>query len=599
MNRFKLIGTFLFVLLAVISCSDFLTQVPDDHLTLDEVFLERNTVEEFLANIYSRLPSESQRFVGGNSGPWTAASDEAEFVWSDYFENSMNIGSWDATTGHVNDVWSNYYRGIRSATYFMDNVDQCKTCDSDRIVRYKAEARALRAVFYYNLMRIYGPVVIFGNDVLPPDASLEEVQKARTPFDEGIDFVVTELDSAAANLPETPSNSDYYGRMTKPYLMGIKSNILLIAARPLFNGNTDYANLTNPDGTPLFSQQYDESKWERAASAAKEFIDQYVPGTFSLYRKNGPGGTFSPYLSCRDVVLDDWNSEIIMARPGASVDQYAKTPYHSGEASENRGSGGLGATQTIVDAYFMENGRPIDDPASGYQETGFTDFQAPYDDLERSTFNQWVNREPRFYVGITYNGSLWLNTQPQPIVTKTWYGGNSGREVGANDYTPTGYVVRKHKSVASESTNNTTIVMMRLAEIYLNYVEALNEYAPNNPDILEYLNHIRNRAGIPEYGPGGLDSPSSQAEMREAIRHERQVELAFENKRYLDTRQWKIAEETAGGPIYSMDINAQTEADFYNKVAFEERAFEMKHYLYPIPQNEININDELVQNPGW
>src|SRR5699024_10132771 len=158
------------------------------------------------------------------------------------------------------------------------------------------------------------------------------------------------------------------------------------------------------------------------------------------------------------------------------------------EASENTGSGGMGATQTMVDAYFMANGLPIDDPNSGYQETGFSTFQAPYDFEERRTFNQWVNREPRFYVGITYNGSLWLNTDPEPIVTKTWYQGNSGKQIGGNDFTRTGYIVRKNKGIGS---GNETIPMIRLAEIYLNYVEALNEYDPGNPDILEYLNKIR------------------------------------------------------------------------------------------------------------
>ncbi|MCW9706481.1 RagB/SusD family nutrient uptake outer membrane protein [Fodinibius salsisoli] len=597
MDSLKHLGTVLLLALIVGSCSDFLGQVPDDRLTLDQTFSEENTVEDFLADIYSRLPNDNQRWwTGGNNGPWTGASDEAEFVWSYYFQNSVNIGAWDATTGHVSEMWSNYYQGIRSATYFMQNVDQCRACDQGRIIRYKAEARALRAIFYYNLMKIYGPVVMFGNELLPPDASLDQVQKKRTPYDEGVDFVVNQLDSASIDLPATPPNNAYYGRMTKPYLQGIKSNLLLLAASPLYNGNTDYASLQNPDGTQLISQQYDESKWERAANAAKEFIDEYVPGTFSLYRKNGPDGQFSPYLSTRDVVLEDWNSEIIMARPGAGVDQYAKTPYHSGSASENRGAGGLGATQTIVDAYFMENGRPIDDPQSGYQESGFSDYQAPYDSEARRTYNPWTNREPRFYVGITYNGSQWLNTDPQPIITKTWYEGNSGKRIGGNDYTPTGYIVRKNVGVGS---GNTTIPMMRLAEIYLNYVEALNEYDPGNPDILEYLNRIRNRAGIPEYGSENLPAPSSQELMREAIRHERQVELAFEDKRYFDTRRWKIAEETAGGPKYGMDINATPESEFYNEVAFEERIFEQKHYLYPIPQDEVNIDANLVQNPGW
>src|SRR5699024_7336403 len=152
-------------------------------------------------------------------------------------------------------------------------------------------------------------------------------------------------------LPSVPPNNPYYGRITDAVVMAIKSKLLLLAASPQFNGNTEYANLTNPDGTQLINQQYDESKWKRAADAAKAFIDQFVPNTYQLYRVDGPDGEFSPYLSCRDVMLVSWNSEIIYARPGNSVDQYLLTPYHSGEASENTGSGGMGATQTMVDAY--------------------------------------------------------------------------------------------------------------------------------------------------------------------------------------------------------------------------------------------------------
>ncbi|HLR32139.1 MAG TPA: RagB/SusD family nutrient uptake outer membrane protein, partial [Fodinibius sp.] len=175
MNILKRVGIVLVIAVVGVSCSDYLSQVPDDRLTLDDAFQQRNHVLDFLANIYSRLPHDTQRFVGGNNGPWTGASDEAEFVWSDYYQNSVNIGAWDATTGHVSDVWSNYYRGVRAATYFMENVDQCGQCDQSRIIRYKAEARALRAIFYYELMRIFGPVVTFGNEYLAPDASLDEV----------------------------------------------------------------------------------------------------------------------------------------------------------------------------------------------------------------------------------------------------------------------------------------------------------------------------------------------------------------------------------------------------------------------------------------
>lgn len=141
--------------------------------------------------------------------------------------------------------------------------------------------------------------------------------------------------------------------------------------------------------------------------------------------------------------------------------------------------------------------------------------------------------------------------------------------------------------------------MLRLAEIYLDYAEALNEYDPGNPDILTYINLIRERAGIPEYGSVELEAPASQEAMREAIRKERRVELFLENTRYFDARRWKIAEDVFAGEMHGMDINARSEEDFYNVTTFETRVFRPQDYLWPIPQDELNANPTLVQNPGW
>lgn len=142
--------------------------------------------------------------------------------------------------------------------------------------------------------------------------------------------------------------------------------------------------------------------------------------------------------------------------------------------------------------------------------------------------------------------------------------------------------------------------MMRYAEILLNYAEALNEFSPGNADIVKYLNLIRERGGIPQYGTGAnaLPLPASQAEMREAIRNERRVELAFEHHRYFDTRRWKIAEQTEVGSMYGMNVDANPPA-FYTRTKFETRVFLKSYYLMPIPQTDINKNPNLVQNPYW
>ncbi|SFC20037.1 Starch-binding associating with outer membrane [Parapedobacter composti] len=597
----KLLKNIMIGLLAVNllgACSNYLDQVPDDRLTLEDIFKTRTNTERYLAMVYYRLPNEArQRFVATeNAGPWTAASDEGKYNWDFNYANNINFSTWNPTNSQVSNIWNNFYRGIRDASYFIEQIDDATEELSPAMkAQYKAEARALRAIFYYNLVRIYGPVIIL-YDMLPPDAPLADEQIPRSPLDDCIAYITQELEMAAANLSVTPINAEY-GRVTRGAALAYRAQALLLAASPLYNGNTDLAGFRNKDGTQLVSQSYDPAKWQIAADAAKEFIDEFVPNTYDLYRENGPSG-YDPYLSTRNVMTVDWNKEWIYARANSQNNtQYDRTPYHAGAPTEIRGGGALGVTQKMVDAYFTANGRSIDDPASGYLRDGFSEFQAPFDTRPRRTYNQWVNREPRFYVGVTYNNSLWLN-QPnadREYLTVMEFSGNSGRINSDSDVTPTGYIIRKNVHI---NGNDRGFVYIRLANVYLDYVEALNEYQPDHPDILTYLNLIRERAGIPAYGTEGLPVPSGQSAMRQAIRKERQVELAFENVRYFDIRRWKIAEQEMSGPFYGMNLAANGEA-FYERTQLEVRRFNQRDYFFPIPHDETLINLELVQNPGW
>jgi len=603
MKKYIYITFITFLTLAASCKKGFLDQVPNDRLTLDETFNNRATAEKFLNNVYSRIPDEyDQRNpnTGRDAGLWTGASDEAEYVWGFAQTNSMNIGNWDANSGFVNDYWNNFYKGIRSASFFMANIDKVTQDITPELkVQYKAEARALRAIYYFYLVRLYGPVVLLGEDVIAPDAPSESVRLPRNTFDECIRYITSELEATAAILPTTPSNDNNIGRITKPIALAYRAQALFLAASPLYNGNTDFAALKNKDGKQLISQTPDLGKWKTASNAYKAFITQFVPGIFNLYKKS-TNGVFDPYLSCRDVFLDNFNNEIIMSRIESAIGsrQYELTPYHSGKNSESRGSGGLGATQNQVDAFFMNNGKSIDDPTSGYQKTGYSNFKAPGSPDTASIYNQWVNREPRFYVNITYNGSTWLNTNNGKIITELYNNGNSGKATGGNDYTVTGYIVRKAMGLGNWNVNNRPVILYRLANVFLDYVEALNESTPGDPDILYYLNLIRERAGILTYGSANLPAPAGQAAMRDAIRKERRVELAFENVRYFDTRRWKIAEQTDNGPIYGLNITKNL-PDFLTVVPFETRVFTKRHYLFPIPSKDVNADDLMVQNPGW
>lgn len=605
----------LFVLFTLSACQkDFLDQVPDDRLTIEQVFQRRDLSEQYLANIYDHIHDGT--YVT-NSAPWIGLSDEGDVTYDrpGYLTFLMNVGNWNPASGYYDDhFYGHYYRGIRSATYFMEHIggNQQLLDESggeDVIRQWTAEARFLRAYFYFCLLKIYGPAIIVGDDLIPGDLQPDDPQLnlPRSSYDECVDYIVSELDLAAQSLPlHFTEQSDLdYGRATKALCMAVKSRLLLYAASPLYNGNQDYSDFKNPDGKQLINQQYSAVKWEKAAEAAKAVIDL---GIFDLYKKGNEAGEFDPLISYRDVFLDPWNEEIIFARIENNLSGWerALTPRLA------NGYCSTGPPQKMVDSYHMVNGlvpimgyqadgSPIINPESGYVEEGFSIADGKYT-LE-GTYNMWVNREPRFYASVNYNGAPWINTSEGIKRIETFYSGESGKR-GSWDYPRSGYFIRKNVHPNSNPRTSQYVkrpyVMFRYAEILLNYVEALNEYDPGNSDILLYLNMIRERAGIPQFGTGtsALPVPSGQDEMREKIWRERKIELAFEHLRYFDTRRWKVAEETDGGPFYGMNVDADPPA-FYKRTVFETRVFRKNYYLFPIPQSQMDRNTNMVQNPGW
>ncbi len=590
------------VLLVLGSCKKFLETVPDNILTIEDVFKTRTNVVRYLGNIYQALPNEfGQRFANfENAGVWTGASDEGKYTFDFVYSNNLNKSAWANNDGNVNGYWTSYYRAIRNATDFIQRIDGAtpEISVGEKTI-YKGEARALRAFYYFQLVRLYGPVVLLGDEVIPVAALPDEVKKPRAKFDDCIDFIVAQLDLAYTELPGT---APVAGKFTKGVVKAYKVQALMLAASPLFNGNSDYALLKNDDGTNLISQTYDPTKWAKAAAAAKAFITEFAPTTYDLFKVTDANPFNAAYLSCRDVIMQSWNKEWIFGRSNSRYDliRYDRTPFHAGQASQ-RGAGANGATQAQVDAYFMANGKTIADPTSGYVATGFSSFQAPpFTQPARNTFNQWANREPRFYVGITYSNSIWLypdQNTGNPIITNIEFSGNSGLAQSASDVSPTGYIIRKGVANTDDVRGN---LYLRLGQIYLDYAEALNESAPGDADILRYVNLIRERAGIPQYGAGvnPLPVPAGQADVRTAIRNERRSELAFENVRYFETRRWKIAEQTDAGPFFGLDRTKNGTA-FYTKTQLEVRTFRKRDYLYPIPADEVLRNPLLKQNTGW
>lgn len=575
-------------------CKKFLDQVPEDRITIEEVFRKKRPSEEYLANIYSYVNDEAN--VWGD-WPWVGNADEADITWSKYPIYDLNIGNM-AAGSVLFDKWGHFYNGIRSATYFMQHIDnnvEIRALDAQqRIDQYKAEARCLRAYFYFLLMRQYGPVAILGDTLIDPGAPAQDIQFPRSPFDVCVDYVVSELDKAAAELPLLPTANGQvsdleYGRMTKGIALAIKSRLLLYAASPLYNGNTEMATFKNIDGAQMISQTYDAQKWKRAADAAKAVIDLNL---YSLYKD--PGGDV--IKSLQGVFLNAWNSEQIFVRKANRLYEWDThcMPRQAG------GWCGIGPTQEQVDAYFMKDGLPINESPL-YSETGFTDVNGV------QVFNMYINREPRFYTDVTYQNSTFQGgNMSAPATISFFVSGPNGKNGHPTDYTRTGYLIRKNVGTQTNSGSGGNgrrqerpIILFRLAEIYLNYAEALNEYDPGNPDILTYLNLIRERAGIPQYGtgPDALPVPASQEEMREKIRAERRIELAYEGHRWFDIRRWKIAPQVMG-QMHGMDVNRDGN-DFYKRVVASTHLFRPAYYWFPISQYEMDRSRLFVQNPGW
>ncbi|MFL5745167.1 MAG: RagB/SusD family nutrient uptake outer membrane protein [Niastella sp.] len=311
------------------------------------------------------------------------------------------------------------------------------------------------------------------------------------------------------------------------------------------------------------------------------------------------------FQSYRDLFLTGWSTEGIWTR---AVTVYKTWENDAAPRAVNGTAfnAALAVPQQMVDKFRMINGKAINEAGSNYNENSFTaTAKAGY--YVAGTSNMYVNREPRFYNTITFNGAT------LPFVAKTgqtyvqfWPTGNSGNANGSETKFPrTGYLVRKHTNPARNLSNDNGNVArpamyIRLAELYLNYAEALNEAQPGHPDILIYLNKIRSRGGIPDLGPG-----LSQAEMRKQIQTERCIEMAYEGCRFFDIRRWKIAnapEGKQGGDFTGMNVldgNSLSDPAFYVKTRTSTRVWDNKYYIFPIPQSELNKNFVMVQAPGY
>lgn len=601
----------LFVVVWLSSCDDYLDKLPEGDMTVEEVFENYTTAKRWLANTYMHLPAELNYMCNLNDtwarNPFTAGCDEMEIAYGGAASHYLNNGSLNSSNSKtISPVWHECFMGIRKANIFLENIDNTPLPEEANAVEFtdairnqwKGEAYLLRAFAYYQLVRTYGPVPITDH-VLPTSGDYTTIK--RNTLEECIQFIVDDCDRAISLLP-VRFTGENVGRASGGAAMALKSRILLYAASPIYNGHDYFKNFTDDDGNHLFPISYDATKWSKAAAAALECITALEGAGHKLYTSKLPD-----YVrNYRGILQELYNDEWILWR---NVEWYNHLD-NCGTILSLKGFSILNPTQEMVDAYHMANGTapitgyasngvaPIINPASGYEETGYTTAEGDNGWSRAGIRKMYANREPRFYASINFAGQRWLNT-----TCDFWYTGKDGRRGAGSDYCKTGYLIAK---VINPEANPSTgagysrkaWLYLRLAEIYLNYAEAINE-AEGPAKAYQYVNKVRTRAGIPDLEPG-----LNKDQMREAIHRERRVELAFEGQRYWDVRRWGTAEITENRPIHCMNIMAGTHLQddaFYERVKCEDRVFDKKkHYWFPIPQSEIDITRRsLVQNPGW
>lgn len=601
------------------SCVDYLDKEPDTELTLPMVFEDKTRIEGWLANVYSHVPDPYWGYA--RKLGWDILSDDmtASERWRqwDWKVIPMLLGEWTPSTDWDGNYWARLPQLIREANIFIENVHPLpeQGISATEVTYMKAEMRFMIAYYYYLLSNTYGPVPFKPNYIAPTDFNLADLMEGQRPYYEVVDWVDKELKEVAEILPAKYTEARKYGRATSIMCLAVRARMLLFAASPLVNGNPDYANHKNKDGENLFSTTEDKSKWAYAAQACKELIDAAEAAGHKLYTENNPDGTIDPFMSYQNLFLtryDEGNTEILFARPGGS--EYGEYEKHATPAASG-GSGGLGVTQSLVDAFFTENGLPINDD-SEYVESGFSGSDETRDNTvwdtevnggaitKSGTYNMYCHREPRFYITVSYNNSYF--TQEKRVFN---FFNGSADNPHTHDAPQNGYLIRKKISpdlnVKQGTYKYRPGIVYRLGEAYLNYAEALNESDPGNVEILVYLNKIRERAGIRQYTTGATDENyihvdlNDQAEMRKLIRAERRVELSCEGIRYDDLRRWKEAENVLNGDFYGMNFSGKDNSSFYVRTPYLKRVYKKAYYWFPIHQSEIDKNDKLVQSPYW
>lgn len=626
MKKYIIIGTFTLICFAVLSsCKKYLDVVPDNIATIDNAFTMRSQAEKYLFTCYSYMPNDGTLA----DDPGMASGDE---IWEingrgSYFNIANGLQNIVSPYG---DRWTQLYQGIRDCNIFLENINKVPDLDETERGRWTAEAKFLKAYYHFILVRMYGPVPIIKSN-LPIDANVNQVKVVRDPVDSCFQYIKQLIDEATPGLPLTIIDpTKEAGRFTQPIALSFKAKVLVTAASPLFNGNSDQNKLKNPDGTMLFNTTYSKAKWDSAAVACKKAIDLCHSIGMKLYEYNPPftqfnlTDTIKTQLSIRLSITEKWNSEIIWANTqtnSVAIQNLISTWWDPALQDGTTTRGELSPPLKMAEMFYTSHGVPITEDKT-YDYTGRYNLRkSGYDDrlYVKQDFVSAVlhfDREPRFYADLGFDGGIYYGQGLYDDKNALFYLQCKNRE--RNGYgkfgfsTVTGYFIKKlvHYQnviglVNAYSVTSYPWPMMRLSDLYLLYSEALNESTGPSAEVNNYIDLVRKRAGLETVESSWTNYSNNPAKfntqdgMREIIHQERLIELAFESQRFWDLRRWKEAAKELNDPIMSWDLVQSIASAYYSPIVIFNQTFRTKDYFWPIKDSHISVNRNIVQNTGW
>lgn len=617
----------IFLLIFIVSSCDYLDIVPDNIATMDHAFRDKARAEQYLFQCYSYMPRNGLPQAPGRFDDfmWSHMGvswlNQLQFTILHERNNANNpqLSYWSGTGGATN-----LFIGIRDCNTLIERVNEVVDLDNYEKERWAAEAKFLKAYYHFILLQMYGPIPIIKEN-LPISANKDEVAVFRDPVDEVIDYIVQLLDEAAPYLPLTIQEKVMeQGRITQPIVLAFKAKVLVTAASPLFNGNTDYKSIIDKRGVQLFNQTYDPAKWERAVVACKNAIDTCHLGGHELYKFEYLGLSETTRLIAQSsrIVTDKWNPEHIWGTGHFGVSRLNEEfTIPALTSNHNQFCRSVTVpTMKAVETFYSENGVPIN-------EDIYYDYENRYSltvtQKEDSLFVQpnvvtaklHLNREPRFYGSIGFDNGWWYGlgrfkeSDQWPINAKA---GEASGPRGIERFSTTSFFVKKLSNF-NATYNNTDYItsgwdfpIIRLADLYLLYAEALNEMlGMPNEEVYTYVDLVRERAGLKGVAESWT-TYSNQSEkyktkdgMREIIHQERSIELAFEEHRFWDIRRWGLATQEFNQPVQGWYYQGEDDAEFYRVTNIDDVVFTTRDIFWPIRNYDISVNPNLLQNLGW